>query len=285
MPVSKPKDGLLKGARVYLSGPMDFVASRAVEKRFGWRNRVSEFLQARGTTVFDPWFKPDVRGLHEYGREDEKSGEIIRKEWTYQGGRKGARARARCAARFWETLHIDLRMVDTSDFTISYCPTNIYSVGTPHEIITATIQHKPVLFVSPPIVFPSLQGLRAHLAGDSRGLELLEQLARELPIKENPRGVPSLWYLPLINSENFFDGFGFGSYRKRFGWSEDIAIDLHEKRFPPKRPLLPFLEKLNRRLPRKWDHKLDRFVPDDDWLLWDFHNEQIRGRHVETARR
>ncbi len=30
---------------------------------------------------------------------------------------------------FWETLHIDLRMVDTSDFTIAYVPTNIYSVG------------------------------------------------------------------------------------------------------------------------------------------------------------
>jgi len=67
----------LTGARVYLSGPMDFVASRAVEKQFGWRNRVSQFLQKMGTTVFDPWFKPDVRGLHEYGREDVKSGHKI----------------------------------------------------------------------------------------------------------------------------------------------------------------------------------------------------------------
>ena len=59
----KHKQGLLQGARVYLSGPMDFVASRAAEKQFGWRNRVSQFLQGMGTTVFDPWFKPDVRGL------------------------------------------------------------------------------------------------------------------------------------------------------------------------------------------------------------------------------
>ncbi len=182
-------------------------------------------------------------------------------------------------------LHIDLRMVDTSDFMISYCPTNIYSVGTPHEIIMATMQHKPVLFVSPPIVFPTLHKLRAHLERDQEGRELLGRLERELPIKENPRAIPSLWYIPLVGGENFFDGFGFAAYRKRFGWRADIAIDSHEKRFPPQRPLLPFLEKLNERLPRKWDSKLNRFVPDDDWLLWDFRNQQAGGKSVESARR
>src|SRR6266496_535836 len=234
MPKTKRNKSLLKGARVYLSGPMDFVASRSAEKQFGWRNRVSQFLQSMGVTVFDPWFKPDVRGLHEYGREDVKSGERIRQRWTYEVGVKGARARAWCAQQFWETLHIDLRIVDTSDFTISYCPTNIYSVGTPHEIIMATLQHKPVLFVSPPIVFPTLHKLRAHLAGDSAGSQLLAQLELELPIKENPRAVPSLWYIPLVGGENFFDGFGFARYRKRFGWRQELPIDLHEKRYPPK---------------------------------------------------
>jgi hypothetical protein len=285
MGTPKRKNGLLQGARVYLSGPMDFVASRAAEKQFGWRNRVSQFLQAMGTTVFDPWFKPEVRGLHEYGREDAKSGERIKERWTYEGGKKGAQARAWCARQFWQTLHIDLRMVDTSDFTISYCPTNIYSVGTPHEIIMATLQHKPVLFVSPPIKFPALHELREHLRKDSTGLSLLERLEMEIPIKENPRGIPHLWYVPLVGGENFFDGFGFGPYRKRFGWNQDIPIDGHEKRFPPKRPLLPFVEKLNQQLPRKWDGKLNRFVADDDWLLWDFKIPKIRGKHVESARK
>jgi len=280
----KRKENLLQGARVYLSGPMDFVASRAAEKQSGWRNRVSQFLQTMGVTVFDPWFKPDVRGLHEYGREDVKSGERIRERWTYAGGKEGAQARSWCARQFWETLHIDLRMVDTSDFTISYCPTNIYSVGTPHEIIMATLQHKPVLFVSPPIHFPALSQLREHLADDPVGSGLLKQLEIEIPIKENPRGIPSLWYIPLVGGENFFDGFGFANYRKIFGWQE-IPIDRHEKRFPPKRPLLPFVEKLNRRLPKKWDRKLNRFVPDDDWLLWEFDTKKIRGKHVESVRR
>jgi hypothetical protein len=269
MPAAKRSHGLLNGARVYLSGPMDFVASRAAEKKHGWRNRVSQFLQRRGVTVFDPWYKPGVRGLHEYGREDEKSGERIKSRWTYTRGRAGAQARAWCARQFWEMLHIDLRMVDTSDFTISYCPTNIYSVGTSHEIIMATLQHKPVLFVSPPIVFPALHDLREHLRGDRRGRELLERLELEIPIKENSRGIPSLWYMPLVGGENFFDGFGFAPYRKQFGWVTDIPIDRHEERFPPKRPLLPFVEKLDRRLPKKWDAKLEKFVADDDWLLWD----------------
>jgi hypothetical protein len=129
---------------------MDFVASRAAEKQSGWRNRVSQFLQGMGVTVFDPWLKPDVRGLHEYGREDAKSGERIRRRWTYAGGRQGAQARTRCASEFWETLHV---------------------------------------------------------------------------------------------------------------------------------------EKLNQRLPRKWDSKLNRFVPDDDWLLWDFRSQKIRGKHVESVRK
>src|ERR1039457_2075569 len=90
-----------------------------------------------------------------------------------RSGRKGAETRSWCARQFWETLHIDLRMVDTSDFTISYCPTNIYSVGTPHEIIMATLQHKPVLFVSPPVRFPTLHALRKHLRNDPVGAALL----------------------------------------------------------------------------------------------------------------
>jgi len=282
---SNKQGGLLQGARVYLSGPMDFVASRAAEKKFGWRNRVGEFLEAAGVTVFDPWFKPDVRGLHEYGREDAKSGERIKERWTYRSGRKGAETRSWCARQFWETLHIDLRMVDTSDFTISYCPTNIYSVGTPHEIITATVQHKPVLFVSPPINFPTLHELRNHLKNDPKGAELLARLEREIPIKENPRAIPSLWYIPLVGGENFFDGFGFAPYRKKLGWKDEIALDEHERRHKPKRPLLPFLERLSHELPRKWDRKLRKFVPDDDWLLWDFRPGKKRGKHLEGVRR
>jgi len=261
--------GYLNNARVYLSGPMDFVASRAEEKKSGWRVRVGEFLRCFGATVFDPCSKPKVRGLHEYGRED-LSTVKIREKWTFVPTKEGARSRAECAQVFWETMHIDLRMVDISDFVIAYCPTNIYSVGTPHEIIVARQQRKPVLFVSTPVVFPALDELQEHLtnSGDRKGENLLVELVKQLPIKPNPRGIPSLWYMPLIEGDNFFDGFGFSKYRKKFGWSMGPS-DEREKCYPPERPLLQFLANLDRSLPKRWSQTQGKFVQDDNWLLLD----------------
>jgi hypothetical protein len=260
---------------------MDFVASRAAEKKHGWRNRIGEFLRHFGVTVFDPWNKPEVRGFYEYGREDVDS-TGARAEWTFEDSKSGAEARARCSGQFWETLHIDLRMVDTSDFVISYCPTNIYSVGTPHEIILCRNQRKPVLFVSPQVNFPALQALRTHLQTDAEGKKLLEQLVNEAPIKENSNGVPSLWYMPLVGGENFFDGFGFAPYRKRFGWKW-IPLDDNEENQKIKRPLLPFLERLSRKLPKKWDNKYKKYIPSDDWLLWDLRAQKGGGANVNEA--
>lgn len=265
--MKKKKDGYLNGARVYLSGPMDFVASRAEEKKNGWRVRVKQFLKSYGATVFDPWEKPKVRGLHEYGREDVASIHV-RENWTFEESREGAKTRAKCAQNFWETMHLDLRMVDISDFIIAYCPTNIYSVGTPHEIITARNQHKPVLFVSTPVVFPALEDLKYHFGQnkDKTGMRLLGQLERQVPVKPNPKGIPSLWYMPLIGGDNFFDGFGFSKFGKKFKWSKSPS-DESEKHTPPKRPLLESLKHLNEKLPQRWNQPLDKFEQDDDWLL------------------
>lgn len=279
--------GLLDRARVYLSGPMDFVASREEEMRNGWRTRVSSFLREMGCIVFDPWQKPDVRGLHEYGREGVDT-TYTRNRWTFEDSREGAKKRAKLTGKFWETLHIDLRMVDTSDFTIAYCPTNIYSVGTPHEIALCRQQRKPVLFVSPPVQFPSLNALTVHLAEDRTGTRLLKDLERELPIKPNPAGIPSLWYMPLVGGESFFDGFGFARYRSRFGWSKS-TLDVREAEHKPRRPLLPFLKTLARELPKRWDAKRNDYVQNDDWLLWELHRNQggaeVSGPRVMQRRR
>jgi hypothetical protein len=270
-PLGKPN--LLRGARVYLSGPMDFVASREEERKTGWRTRVGQFLRALGVVVFDPWVKPEVRGHGQYGREDDADSPA-RAGWTFADTKDAARRRAACAAAFWPALHIDLRMVDTSDFVIAFCPTNVYSVGTPHEVVLARQQRKPVLFVSPPVAFPALDDLRRHLemAGDAVGLNLLGELEAQVPIKPNPGGAPSQWYMPLVGTEHFFDGFGFGPYRARFGWSSG-ALDRAETARPPARPLLPFLARLNDELPRKWDRRTDDYAPNDDWLLWDLKPE------------
>ena len=175
-------------------------------------------------------------------------------------------------------------MVDTSDFVIAYCPTNIYSVGTPHEIILCRQQRKPVLFVSPPVIFPVLDQLRQHLQAqrDTQGLRLLEQLQADVPIKPNEDGVPSFWYMPLVGGEHFFDGFGFAAYRNVFRWPRTRVDDVEAER-PPQKPLLPFLESLNRELPRKWSRALRKFVPNDDWLLWDIKRQPAGGAELREV--
>src|SRR5205823_13790379 len=129
-----------------------------------------------------------------YGKEDEGDS-VARAGWTFEDTKEGAARRAACADAFWPALHTDLRMVDTSDFVVAYCPTNVYSVGTPHEIILARQQRKPVLFVSPPVYFPSAEKLRKHLEErkDAEGIKLLAAVEDEAPMKSNPTGSPSQW--------------------------------------------------------------------------------------------
>ena len=58
MAPAKPKKagngGLLHGARVYLSGPMDFVANREDEKTNGWRARIGNVLRDLGASCSIP---------------------------------------------------------------------------------------------------------------------------------------------------------------------------------------------------------------------------------------
>ena len=167
-------------------------------------------------------------------------------------------------------MHIDLRMVDVSDFIIAYCPTNIYSVGTVHEIVVARQQRKPVLFVSPPVTFPTLQELENELSEHPKAKKLLDKLKNELPIKENENGIPSLWYMPLIGTESFFDGFGFNDqkYRRKFKWMIGSDLDERESNCPPKRPLLNYLESIaSGDFPKRWDTRSENMIPNDDWLL------------------
>ena len=200
----------------------------------------------------------------------------VRENWSFEPGQQGDEIRSHCAENFWETLHIDLRMVDTSDFTIAYCPTNIYSVGTAHEIILSRQQAKPVLFVSPPVTFPAFDQLCEHLRDDPKGSELLEKLADEVPIKPNPRAIPSLWYMPLIGSGNF------AQYIERFDW-KPIPMDEREAKHPPQNPLLPFLENLAKEVPKRWDNKLKKYVTNDDWLLWELESTSSTGETVAES--
>ena len=269
--MKRKRHHFLRGSSAYLSGPMDFVADRATEKRCGWRVRMKQFLGSLGVRVFDPWEKPLVRGLHEYGREDTTTIKH-RDRWTFAPTDAGAKTRGELAEFFWPTMHIDLRMVDLSDFVVAYCPTNIYSVGTVHEIVVARQQHKPVLLVSPAVELPAWQRLEEAVSHDRKLQALLHEVCGELPVKRNPAATPSLWYMSLVGSQSFFDGFGFHlkRYHRKFpGWRQSSPLDLRETARKPRRPLLPYLAELatGKTVPKKWDHTTRSFGDDDDWLL------------------
>ena len=271
------RTNILDSATVYLSGPMDFVASREEERRNGWRTRVTDFLKIMKTTVYDPWEKPEVSGMKHYGKEDEFT-VGAREQWTYDQDVKGSKIRAELNEEFWPTLHIDLRMTDLADFLIAYCPTNIYSVGTVHEIATARLQHKPVLLVTPPIEFEAYAKLESYLTeldDDKKGEKLFDDFQKEIPIKPNPGSVPSLWYMALLEREDyFFDGFGWDEirnhqdYKDKIKWEEYLPLDERERKYPPKKPLLPYLHKLNSRIPQNFDLEQNQKVENADWLIF-----------------
>ncbi len=61
--------------------------------------------------------------------------------------------------------------------------------------------------------------------------------------------------MPLVGGKYFFDGFGFHLYREEFGWPL-TPLDQAEQAHEVKKPLVPFLARLNARIPQKWDrHK------------------------------
>ena len=191
---------ILEKTRCYLSGPMDFVGSRVIEKYLGWRAILAPILRAFDIRVLDPWNKPMIRGHGDYGKE----GVLPNKEQYEADFWTNPATRARFERDFWETVHIDLRMTDLSDFVIAFVPTNIYSVGTVHEIIVARLQRKPVLLVSPPIQFDFLPEL-AQLPDE------VKNALKSYGLKENPHGIPSQWYGNIVGGQNLFDGFGWES--------------------------------------------------------------------------
>lgn len=267
----------LRDARVYLTGPMDWTPQRREEeKSMGWRTRVAQFLRRFGAVVFDPWHKPPVLGMPDYDREGSSTHPLKREEWTYEDSPKGNRVRAEVCEFYKPTVHVDLRMVDISDFLIARCPTTVYSVGTPSEITLARMQHKPVLLVTPPALFPALGELRAALAGNTALTALLEQFLWEVNVAPNERAIPSLWYMGVLDGTYFFDGFGFKEYMAEFPQWQEGPLDAIEERHPPQRPLLPFLAALNERIPPRFDLRTGTERPNDDWLMMQCERAAVR---------
>ncbi len=264
------EESILNGVRIYLSGPMDFVVSRNEEKQFGWRSRLRKFLSPFGAIVYDPWTKPVIVGQNGYAENYEYSN-TKRAQWTFEDSDTGRNVRSQLCDLFYPTVHINRRMVDICDLLIAYCPTNLYSVGTVNEIIRARSQNKPVLLVSPPVTYPSFAKLSEHLQEhkDQEGVKRLEQLKREAVLKENPEGIPSPWYLGILPEDYFFDGFGFSLYSHLIKDEQypRTRLDEIEANRKPLRPLLPYLEKLDKEIPKLYDARHKDYKENSDWMI------------------
>ena len=121
----------LNGLRCYLAGPIDHADDDGV----GWRARVGLWLQQKGVHVMDPCNKPTSDSTYrEIDEEKVKMMEL-----------KENRDFDSLTTYMKEIVHVDLRMLDRSDFVIVYIDMNAKPFGTIWELQNALSQKKPTL--------------------------------------------------------------------------------------------------------------------------------------------
>ncbi len=133
----KNREGKLNNLVAYLCGPIDDADDDGV----GWRRTLTEDLNAVfGVRVLDPTNKPfkdhDGPSYEEIGSEKINS-LALKEEGRFE----------ELAEKMRTIVRVDLRMVDLSDFVITYLPKDVVVCGTIHEIVTATESKKPTLIV------------------------------------------------------------------------------------------------------------------------------------------
>lgn len=119
--------GLLVNKKCYLGGPIE-----SDNNPVNWRPAVKKELADRfGLNVFDPFADPKQgKAVALKDAKNKKDYDAMR-EIAYQFVRK------------------DLGEIDRSDFTVSYLPVGVPTVGTVHEIVEADARKKPALLVCP----------------------------------------------------------------------------------------------------------------------------------------
>jgi len=124
----------LNGLRCYLAGPIDYADDDGV----GWRNRATAWLAQKGVQVMDPCNKPVVASISSEYKEIEE--EKIRLMTLKEEGKWDE-----LTALMKPIAHVDLRMLDRSDFVLVYINMNEKPFGTIWELKTALDQKKPTL--------------------------------------------------------------------------------------------------------------------------------------------
>jgi nucleoside 2-deoxyribosyltransferase len=116
---------------VYLCGPLHACHDDGA----GWRDKITPRLLKYGLTVEDPT-KKTVDGVGEVGDDKARFQQLL-KEKRFDDAKEA----------FWPIVRKDLRCVDKADFLIFYYDASIPTVGTWHELVTASNQKKPILLV------------------------------------------------------------------------------------------------------------------------------------------
>lgn len=124
------KTNLLRGARCYLIGHMEYAPGR------DWRKYVIDELSPRGIVFFNPYDKPFMSDVPE---DEQSRAEMAR--WREMGQWELLEARMK------KVRAQDLRLVDISDFLIVNILPKVASWGSGEEITTAVREKKP-LFLS-----------------------------------------------------------------------------------------------------------------------------------------
>ena len=123
----------LKGLRCYLAGPIDHAEDDGV----GWRTEAEKWFKKKKVYVFNPCNKPI--SYQKYKEIDEEKGKMMALKST---GRV-----FELSERMKESVNVDLRRVDISEFVVVYLNPKVGMFGTIHELINSLHQRKPTLVV------------------------------------------------------------------------------------------------------------------------------------------
>ncbi len=125
-------NGLLNGSCCYLSGPMEFVKDHGV----AWRREFITKAINAGLSIefFDPTNKPGNQ--YRFGES---------KDYQAQLQREGRWLELQQYVENYR--HVDLRLVNISDFLIVLVDPEVHMCGTYDEVFLAKREHKPMFFL------------------------------------------------------------------------------------------------------------------------------------------
>ncbi|TXT66112.1 MAG: hypothetical protein BAJALOKI3v1_50112 [Promethearchaeota archaeon] len=123
---------VLNDFTIYLAGPIEYTKDSGV----AWRKKIKQYCSdfKLGIDFLDPTDKP-VFARH-INDEKQKSNDLKNEGNWYE-----------LRSLMKEIVRTDLRMVDRSDAVIAYINVDIYMCGTMHEIVNASVQHKPIFLI------------------------------------------------------------------------------------------------------------------------------------------